>query len=204
MFTRWRSAVLESSTSPRTKLGSTSADLANAMADRVRASLPEHGLEAGDEGDLRVADAVLGQAHAVPGVGPVGLQVDRPLEFGRGVVVVRLPAELAEAEREEAELEVDERVAAVGLGQRRSCRCSSASSPTESDGRRQRVAEALQLGALVGGLRRADAGHGDGDQRDRQTARDASRGQPSARSSCGRSGRAAARRSDRRRRTDSL
>ena len=56
---------------------------------------PQHGLEAGHEGDLRVAHAILGQAHAVPGVGPGGLQVDGPLKFGGRVVVVRLAAELA-------------------------------------------------------------------------------------------------------------
>ncbi len=40
MFTRCRRAVFESSTRPRTKLESTWADFANAMAERVRASFP--------------------------------------------------------------------------------------------------------------------------------------------------------------------
>ena len=40
MFTRCLSAVLARSTRPLSKLGSTSADLANAIAERVRASFP--------------------------------------------------------------------------------------------------------------------------------------------------------------------
>ena len=40
MFTRCRRAVLARSTSPWSKAGSTSADRANAMAERVSASLP--------------------------------------------------------------------------------------------------------------------------------------------------------------------
>ena len=117
MLTRCRRAVFESSTRPRTKRGIHLGRLRERHGRAREGVLPQHGLEAGDEGDLRVAHAVLGQAHAVPGVGPGGLQVDGPLEFGGRVVVVRLAAELAQPEREEAELEVDEGVVAVRLGE---------------------------------------------------------------------------------------
>jgi hypothetical protein len=58
--------------------------------------LAQHGLDAGDERDLRVTHPVLGGTHAVPAVGPGRLEVDGPLEFGGGVLIVRLATQLAQ------------------------------------------------------------------------------------------------------------
>ena len=113
--------------------------------------LAQHGLDAGDEGDLRVADAVLGEPHPVVAVGPGGLEIDGPLELGGRILIVRLSAELAQPEGQEAEPEVDHRVVAVGLG----LRDQPLLQRQQADrvrGRGHGVAEPLQLGTLRRGL----------------------------------------------------
>ncbi len=80
---------------------------------------------------------------------------------------MRLAAELADPEREEAELEVGERVAAVRLGDIDQAALEH-EQPCRIGARGQGVAEALQLGALFGGLGRQTGGDEDDDQRDRK------------------------------------
>ena len=62
----------------------------------------------------------------------MGLKVDRPLELGGRVLVVRLPAQVAQPEREEAEPEVHHGVVAVRLGPLDQTLSPAPADPTES------------------------------------------------------------------------
>jgi hypothetical protein len=44
------------------------------------------------------------------------VEIDRPLELGCGIVKVRMAAHLPETKRDEPELEMKQRIVAVGFG----------------------------------------------------------------------------------------
>ena len=151
MFTRWRERGVGEVHQTLVEAGIHLRRLGERHRRAGEGVLPQHGLDAGDEGDLGVADTVLGEAHPVVAVGPVGLEVDRPLELGRGVLdsATARPGRPAGARGSRAC-----RWLIALLRSALACsisRCSSASNPTESTVAAEGVAERARARARWAG-----------------------------------------------------
>ena len=85
---------------------------------RRRAALlvaPQHRLDARHGRDARIAEPLLGEREAPPRHGPRGRQLRGPLELRGRVVEVAAAGQLAEPERHQPQLEVEQRAVAMLL-----------------------------------------------------------------------------------------
>ena len=121
-----------------------------------------------DRDDRVLALRELGEAEAVPRVRPIRLQLPRPLELARGVVVVRLRAgELPRPIGDEPQAQVDEGVVPVTLGDLD----GRGLEPAQCGGVRdagERIAQPLQGRAVGGVLRGQRERHGPGSVQQRE------------------------------------